>query len=260
MIMTANEKNALKFYIGDVSGNDSFYGDNKAYVVLNSLFFPDIRSEQLRAAEGKYLNPAIIENISRLLDFFENLFSLFGKAYLRNSCKTYRVERMADFVLCRSLGRTVSMMSTSLSGFLESYRDRRGIALMKFNLAEGTKCVNVAEILDYYAKPEESEILIPPFMSMNICENHLTDEERLITDCDANPPIISVNASISGICGDLDCVNSEISDSKAGIRVFNALNEGGIPDSEDIAEYSAWKKLLQNKLLSILKKYAYTNP
>lgn len=254
MIMTGKEKNALKFYIGDVSGNDSFYGEGKAYVVLNSLFFPDIYSEKLRAAEGKYLNPAIIEDIPRLLDFFVNLFSLFRKAYLRNPCTTYRVERMADFELCRSSGRTISMTSTSMSGFLDSYRDRRGIALMKFRLKEGGKCVNVAEILDYYAKPEESEILIPPFMSMNIQEKRLSDEERGIIDCDGKSPLISVDVTLGGICGNIGESNVNISDCKAGIRVLNALNEGVIPDSEDVSEYSEWKKSLQNKLFSIFRE------
>ncbi|MBR6580204.1 MAG: hypothetical protein IKK66_02800 [Ruminococcus sp.] len=253
--MTTNELNALKFYIGDVSGNDFFYGDSKAYVVLNSLFFPDITSEKLRAAEGKYLNPAIIEDIPRLMDFFDNLFSLFGKAYLGNPCITYRVERMSDFELCRNLGRTVSMTSTSLLGFLDSYRDRRGIALMKFNLAEGTKCVNVAEILDYYAKPEESEILIPPFMSISIRENCLTDKEKRITDCDNNPPYISVEVSVEDICHGVGCTNGDISDSKAGIRVLRALNESITPDSEDIAEYSAWKKNLLCELYKLFLKY-----
>ena len=253
--MTTNELNALKFYIGDVSGNDSFYGDCKAYVVLNSLFFPDICSEKLRAAEGKFLNPSIIEDIPRLLEFFDNLFSLFGKAYLKNSCTTYRVERMADFELCRYLGRTVSMTSTSLSGFLDSYRDRRGIALMKFNLAEGTKCLNVAEILDYYAKPEESEILIPPFMSISIYEKLLTDEEKRITDCDNNPPYLSVDVSVDGICGDICCTNCNLSDSKAGIRVLKALNEGITPDTEDIEEYSAWKKNLLCELYKMFLNF-----
>ena len=251
--MTLKEKNALRFYIGDVSGSHPFYSDGKAYVVINSLFFPDVYSEKLRAAEGKYLNPAIIEDVSRLMDFFESLFSLFGKAYLEKSCTTYRVERMADFELCRKLGRTVSMTSTSLLGFLDSYRDRCGIALMKFALSEGEKCVNVAEILDNYAKPEESEILIPPFMKINIRENSLTDEEYRITDSNNNPPHISVDVTLGNMGGytaDSACIEDSC---MAGIRVFNALNEGVTPDSDDVAEYSQWKQALQSRLYNMLK-------
>lgn len=253
--LSDKEKNALKFYIGDVSGCDSFYGDGKAYVVLNSLFFPDIRSEMLRAAEGKYLNPAIIEDIPRLMEFFEGLFSAFGKSQLKSSCTTYRVERMADFELCRALGRTISMTSTAMSGFLDAYRDRRGIALMKFNLAQGQHCINAAEMLDYYAKPEETEIIVPPFMAIEIAENSLSGEERRITDCDGNPPSVSVTVSTNGICGEFDGAISEIPCCKAGIRVYNALNEGKAPDIEDVAEYSEWKKVLLKRLYSIFKQF-----
>ncbi|MBR3971036.1 MAG: hypothetical protein IKJ87_08155 [Ruminococcus sp.] len=246
--LSENEKKALRYYIGDVFGNDTFYGDKKAYIVINSLFFPDIFSESARAAEGKYLNTAIIEDVPRLLGFFEDLFSVFGKVRLKNDYTTYRVERMADFELCHRYGRTISMTSTAISGFLDSYRDRRGIALMKFRLAEGNHCINVAETLDYYAKPEETEILIPPFMEMKIRENSLADSERRITDCDGNPPVISVDAEIGGICGMSDGQDVELYRCNAGIRLYKALNEGNTPDSDDIAEYILWKKLFQKQL------------
>ncbi len=253
--LSEKEINALKYYIGDVEGNHPFYGDGKAYVVLNSLFFPDIHSEKMRAAEGKYLNPAIIAEVPRLLDFFNSIFSVFGKSLLKQSCTAYRVERMADFEICRSLGRTVSLTSTSTAGFLDAYRDRRGIALMKFNLSEGSHIINVAEILDFYAKPEEAEILLPPFVTLDIRDLKLTDEQRCITDCDGNQPITSVEVNIGDICDDVNNENIHISDCDAGIRVYDALNCGKIPDIEDISEYSQWKKSLQRKLYYIFRQY-----
>lgn len=252
--LSENEKKALRCYIGDVSENSLFFDDSRAYVVINSLFFPDIISESARAAEGKYLNTAIIEDISRLYGFFEDLFSVFGKVRLKNDYVTYRVERMADFELCRRYGRTISMTSTAISGFLDSYRDRRGIALMKFRLMEGSPCINVAETLDYYAKPEETEILIPPFMEMRIRENSFTDCERRITDCDGNPPIISVDAEIGGICGIEDGEDVEIPRCDAGIRLYKSLNQGNPPDLEDAAEYILWKELLQKQLKKLFSK------
>lgn len=253
--LSEKEINALKYYIGDVEGNHPFYGDGKAYVVLNSLFFSDIHSEKMRAAEGKYLNPAIIADVPRLLDFFNSIFSVFGKSSLKESCTAYRVERMADFEISRSLGRTVSLTSTSTAGFLDAYRDRRGIALMKFNLSEGCHFINVAETLDFYAKPEEAEILLPPFMTLDIRDIKLTDEQRCITDCDGNPPIISAEVNIGGVCSDVNDENIHISDCNAGMRVYETLNSGGIPDNEDISEYSQWKKAFQRKLYYIFRQY-----
>ncbi len=253
--MNQKQKDALKFYIGDVSGTNSFYGDNKAYVVLNSLFFPEIYSERLRSAEGKYLNPAIIADIPRLLGFFNDLFSLFGKAKLEKSCTAYRVERWADFELCRRTGQTISMTSTSLSGFLNSYRDRRGIALMRFNLAERQHCIDVGQTLDYYAKSEESEILVPPFMKLNLSDNTLTDTEKRITDCDGNPPIISVTATLGDVADYENVGNTYVSDCIAGMRVYEALNCGKSPSEEDISEYSKWKKIFQKQLYDIFRQY-----
>lgn len=253
--MNQREINALKFYIGDVCGTNPFYSDSKAYVVLNSLFFPDIYSEKLRSAEGKYLNPEIIADIPRLLGFYNDLFSLFGKLRLEKAFTSYRVERMADFEMCRSLGRTISMTSTSLSEFLDSYRDRRGIALMRFELNEGEHCIDVAKVLDYYAKPEEREVLIPPFMNLDLQENILADNEKRITDCDGNPPIISVSATL-GKVSDIESVgNNFVADCRAGIRVYEALNSGKEPENEDILEYSIWKKIFQKQLYDIFRQY-----
>lgn len=252
---TENEIAAIKFYTGDVSGADPFYGDEKAYVTLNSLFFDGVDTERMRAEEGKRLNPAIIGNMPRLLGFFNSLFSAFGKSRLTHPCKTYRVERMADFEMCRRLGRTISMTSTSSAGFLDTYRDRRGIALMEFNLNEGAHCIDVAEALDYYAKSEEREILLPPFMTFDVEEKELTADESRITDCDGNPPLISVAVSVKGFGGDKENADVHICDCEAGIRVYDALNSGSNPTDADIAEYSLWKKALRKRLCSIISHY-----
>ncbi|MCM1133771.1 MAG: hypothetical protein NC340_09905 [Ruminococcus flavefaciens] len=251
--LSATEENALRFYIGDVSGDDDFYGDPKAYVVLNSLFFPDIATESARASEGKYLNPAIIADIPRLIDFFGNLFSAFRKSALEENVLTYRVERMADYKLCRERSMTVSMTSTSTGGFLNAYRDRKGIALMKFNLPEGSCCIDVGKALPHYAKPEEAEILLPPFMKLDIAEIQPTESELLITDSDNQPPQVSCIVGLLGIekhSGDTLILSAD--GSEAGQRVYKALNSGEIPDNSDVEQYSCWKSDLQKILYSMI--------
>lgn len=254
-ILNKNEEHSLRFYIGDVSGNDPFYGDPKAYVTLNSLFFPDIVSETARASEGKMLNPAIISDIPRLLSFFKGLFSAFGKARLQKEYNVFRVERAADFELCRDFKETISMTSTSTAGFLDEYRDRRGIALMRFRLPANSHCINVAEVLDFYAKPEEAEILIPPFMRLEITETFMSDKEKIITDCDGNPPVISVSAALKSLSKHEICDFYSLSACAAGIRVYDALNSGKIPNNDDVREYSEWKRIFRKIAYSMLKRY-----
>lgn len=251
--LTDAEKNALRFYIGDVQGNDPFYSDPKAYVVINSLFFPDISTEKARADEGKYLNPEIIADVPRLLSFFESLFSVFRKSQLSEDMTTYRVERMSDYCLCRERSQTVSMTSTSTAGFLREYQDRRGIALMRFNIPKNSHCIDVAETLSFYAKPQEAEILLPPFMNVTIKEKSLTDTELLILDSDGCPPMVSCTAEtgdISQYAHDIPDIDYE--GAEAGQRIYKALNEKNIPEKEDIEIYSHWKKNLQKVLHSII--------
>ena len=249
------EEKSLKFYIGDVSGSDPFYGDPKAYVTLNSLFFPDIFSESARITEGKKLNPAIISDIPRLFNFFEGLFSAFSKARLQKECTVFRVERAVDFELCRNYGKTISMTSASTAGFLDAYRDRRGIALMRFRIPENSHCINVAETLDFYAKPEEAEMLIPPFFGLEIQEISMSDKEKKITDCDGNAPIVSVIAHVSQIMEYPECTSADTKSCQAGIRVYNALNKGIIPESEDIREFTEWKNNFRTEIYSMMKSF-----
>lgn len=251
--LTPNEEKALRFYIGDVSGNDSFFGDPKAYVVLNSLFFSGIRTETARASEGKYLNPAIIADIPRLLDFFDSLFSIFRKSATRESITSYRVERLTDYLVMREeRSETVSLTSTSKTGFLNAYRDRRWIALMRFILPENTPfCIDVGETLSHYAKPDETEILIAPFVKTVIEEIPLSDTEMRITDCDGNPPQISCKVKLLGTERRKSTM-PELTDCKAGQRVYKALNNGKKPDSESVSEYSHWKMSLQSILRNMI--------
>lgn len=243
------EENALRFYIGDVSGNDDFFGDPKAYVVLNSLFFPDISTETARANEGKYLNPAIIADIPRLIGFFSDLFSAFAKSVIEKDVLTYRVERLSDYRLIRRNSATVSMTSTSTAGFLNAYRDRRGIALMKFSLGNTPYCIDISKALPYYAKSDEAEILIPPFMELSIEETELNADEMKITDCDGRPPQVSCRVKTAGIARYSGSIPElSVCGSKAGQRIYTALNNGIQPDKSDIEMYSQWKSDL-NKIL-----------
>lgn len=241
-MLTNAEKNALRFYIGDVSGDDPFWSDPKAYVLLNALFFPGIAAESDRAAEGKYLNPAILADIPRLLGFFGDLLPAFRKCTVDRDMTVYRVERLSDYRLCQQCGSTMSLTSTSTAGFLSNYRDRRGIALMRFELKRRVPCINAAEVLDEYAKPDEAEILLPPFLELEFHDAKLSANERQITDCDGTPPKVSVVAIPKKIIetSSSECELSE-EGALAGQRVCRALNAAAVPDSADTELYSCWK-------------------
>lgn len=251
--MTEKEKNALRFYIGDVSGSDGFYGDPKAYVTLNSLFFPGISAEKDRAAEGKRLNPEIAADVPRLLDFFAGLFSAFGKC-TAGAAVTHRVERFSDYCYMAASGATISLTSTSKAGFLGSYRDRIGISLMDFFLAEGSPAIDAGRELGFYAKPEEAEILLPPFMRLDIKELTMTEKELYLTDSQGKPPGIYCKAKYTGEMAEYSEEScSPLEDSSTAVDVLKKLSSGCVPEEDETREYSAWKVRLKRELHHILR-------
>lgn len=238
------EKIWLKYYTGDVSGTDSFWSETKAYLVLNSLLYDGLETEISRTKEGKFLNPAILDDVDRLIDFYDNMFSAFLKCRSDGNIKTYRVERYSDFQPILKANHTISFTSTSTGGFLDAYRDRKGIALIKFIIPENVSCINVAEELDFYAKSEEQEVLLPPFMKLEITENELSEQETKITDSDGKSPEISCTAVCSPINIKERTENISRDGAYAGQRIYNALNNGKILAKSDIETYTQWKKKL----------------
>ncbi|MBR3629908.1 MAG: hypothetical protein IKN55_05485 [Oscillospiraceae bacterium] len=235
---------AVRWYTGDVEGTDPFWGDPKAYVGINALFFPGITTERMRAAEGKPLNPALLSDEKRLREVLGALLSAFCPA--RMPLRTFRVERMADYSAMRSAGGTLSFTSTSLAGFLPAYQDRRGIALMQFDLPAGTPVIHMAEALPAYAKAEEAEVLLPPYLTLRFAEQALLPEQQHILDADGNPPICFVQAVPGEIVAPEQLPAAD--GHTAGMRVFTALGRGEEPDAEDVVVYTAWKAAMTGAL------------
>lgn len=250
--MTNDEKKALRFYIGDVSGSHPFYGDGRAYVTINSLFFPGISTETLRAAEGKPLNPEIAADMPRLLDFFGNLFSAFGKSTV-DTAETCRVERFSDYRLMSDAGATVSLTSTSKAGFLGSYRDRIGISLIRFALPENSPAIDVARELDFYAKPEEAEILLPPFIRLEFSELPMTERELSVTDSHGDPPKVHCKAVFTGEMADSDESDRPLTeDTSVPVNVLKKIASGQELPEEEVRGYCLWKDSLRTRLRRML--------
>ncbi len=235
---------ALRYYIGDVSGDDPFWGDGRAYLVLNALFYPGIVTERARAAEGKPLNPAILADEERLRTVCTDLLSVFQRSACEAPLTLYRVERLADYRLNVEAGHLISFTSTSTAGFLPAYRDRRGIALMRFQLPAGTPCIPMNKALPVYAKAGEAEVLLPPLLRCQFAEVPLTEAERVITDADGKEPAVSVLATAEGLAPVPEAAACVLypDGNAAGQRVYRALCSGNEPDAADAELYSLWKR------------------
>ena len=260
MKLTERQQAAVRYYEGDVSGTDPFWSDPKAYCTLNALLYPGLSTEKARAAEGKRLNSAFLEDPERLLSLCARLFEACEAMKTETAAETWRVERMADFAICRELGHTVSFTSTSRAGFLDAYADRRGIALMHFVIPAGTPCIDLAAALDRYAKEEEAELTLPPFVSLRFTETPVSPAEMTIRDADGNGPQYACIAHCSGIAvpgesaGDGSPGFSR-EDAAAGAAAYRAWNQNRQPSMEEAARYLRWKnafRLEARRLISRL--------
>lgn len=254
--LTQKEIRAVKFYIGDCTGYERhpFWGESRAYLVLNSLFFDGIRTEQARAAEGKFLNPELVADPERLEDLLRTLLSAFRKSWNTENYITYRVERFSDYQAMKHAGRTISFTSTSLQYFLKAYQDRSGIALMRFEIPVCTPCIDMQEFLQDYAKPEESEILLPPFLNLHFAEIPVSDDEKKILDSEQNPPVCSCVATVRDM--KLPENPESLKDPEnPGImaeslrKIYSALNRQEEISQEELEFYTEWKKNLICRIL-----------
>ena len=269
-----NEKliEAVRFYEGDVSGDDPFWSDPKAYVTLNSLLFPGIENETLRSAEGKRLNGAMLEDTGRLLGIYEDLLDACSLCALKAPEKVWRVERFSDYELCRREGRTISFTSTSTAGFLGRYGDKFGLAVMAFDLPAGTPCISFAEVLPEYAKADEAEILLPPWLDLEFEERAPEGEELSVRDMKDEPPRVFVHVkakpfgqgSLTGKIASRSSYKEEVlpdpSGAAAGQRVYACLNRKEEPDPADADAFSRWKDRLQEQVRKmVLDKFRCTD-
>ncbi|MBR0384980.1 MAG: hypothetical protein IJI05_00360, partial [Erysipelotrichaceae bacterium] len=184
------EMSVIRYYEGDVSGTDPFWSDTKAYLTINSLFFPGIENEVARTDENKKLNPHFFDDDERVLDICATLFKCGYKLPSAEEQTVYRVERYKDYQQMKTAGATISFTSTSTAGFLKQYSDRRGIALLKITVMPGVPCIDMEKALDYYAKSQEHEILLLPGSELEIEEKPLREEWMDIIDMDGQPPLL----------------------------------------------------------------------
>lgn len=239
-MLTPEELSAIRWYIGDTEGHHPVLGDPKAYVVINALFYPDIRTERARALEGKRLNPAILSDPVWLKQTLTALLSACHKCAITETRTVYRVERATDYEICRQRSETIGFTSTSTAGFLPAYTDRKGIVLLTYTLPAGTPCIPMQDVLPHYAKAEEAEILLPPGLHLTLTEQQPSPAELCILDADGAPPVCSVHAipsELHAVLPAMQCPDG----AAAGQRVFSALMKGDEPDTTDVETYCEWK-------------------
>lgn len=253
-------QNAVRFYEGDVSfSDDPLFRDPKAYITLNAVFFPGIGNETVKHTEQKLLNPLFFlrwQEIFGKNGITDCLFHVMKDNLLDRKKTVWRVERLADFSEIMQKKQTIAFTSTSSCGFLPAYGDKQGIVLIEFHLPENTPVINLAEYLLEYAKADESEILLPPYLSLSAEKVFLSESEKRITDRNGNPPDAKYIISTHGLSFPRE-EKVSITD-KTVLKAAEfciQMNRYGTAENEAVQAYLLMKEFLRNAVLKQLSSY-----
>lgn len=253
-------QNAVRFYEGDVSfSHDPLFRDPKAYVTLNAVFFPGIVNETVKHMERKYLNPLFFlrwEELFGTNGITDCLFHVMKDSMLSGEKTAWRVERLADSAEILKKSRTISFTSTASSGFLPAYGDKQGIVLMEFHLQQGTPVIDLAAFLNDYAKAEETEILLPPYLSLTAHQVPLSASEKKITDRCGDPPAAKYVIRSHGLSfpqPDIITVSRETVLKAAEFCI--RMNRDGAADEGTEKAYLHMKAFLRSEMLKQLAGY-----
>lgn len=248
--------NALNYY----SGQNDTYGnlpkDNKAYNTLNTLLFNDIVSERARVKEGKllnlnFLNEDSVKEIPALCADLITAAFLGGKGAPAQT--VFRVSRHSDVEAMKKAGKTLTFTSASKNQYLNTYADKDGLVLLEIFIPDNTPRADFEFLIPNYARLEEAEVLLPPWLLTTFEECELSEEELQIKDCFGKPPIAKYHVIAEGALEPPEFDISymiEMPTAEPGKRVFNALLSGIEPELNDIRKYLIWKKALQTEIVT----------
>lgn len=198
-------KDALRFYGGDVRKrtplgeltvsdiqNDGLFDDEKIYRTLNSLFFPGLVNERERIeTEGKMLNPAVVLRIKDVFEIVRKIYASMNNEewHYKSVICSRRIERGSTLKYLKQ-GFLPSFYSTSRGNYQTDYSDKAELVLLEFALGQEVPYVDFSKALEKeYLKVKEQEILLPPFLPVELEELKLGKSDLNIRDMYGNPPV-----------------------------------------------------------------------
>lgn len=216
-MLTDKEINAIRFYEGDIrkrgengqilenEKEQGFYGTPSAYRTINCLMFEGTCNEEERIKEksGK-LVPELFGEIDKVIEVYCDI--------LRAMCKmgsetadgkkklVYRTERGVSVEELKK-GYTVSFTSTSKEDKPEDFlKKKTGLTLLNFVIPPGIPYLDFQKVLGKeYQFEDQKEILLPPFLEIELEELELTEAEKEYRDADNQPPQAKYLVLVKGV-------------------------------------------------------------
>lgn len=262
--MEFKQKDALRVYVGDnrrrdEHGNlieekylDEIYGDEQLYKTLNALMFEGLENEIVRKREGTEFNIKLLRKPEQILQIYCNLLDLaFESDVVLDETKVYRYEREIAISQLEK-GCTKSFFSTSKEWARPQFSYKINAVEMEITISPGVYCIDVEKVLSGEYNREEGEILIPPFIPIDIVED-TTYKKGLGVDkrylVNLKPPCLMnkyENINIQNLINSL-CDSKRIENVCRDLKQIN----NGECDEKQVLDYIHWKRDFQ-KLIEIL--------
>ena len=278
MEITRKEKDAIRFYQGDIRKRDAdgnlienskqpgFYGIEGAYRTMNCLMFDGVKNEEDRITEGNgKLEPVLFEEIDKVIEIYCDIYRAMCKyAVGINNMKkkiVYRTERGCTIEELKK-GSTCSFMSTSQERIVEEFfRKKKELTILEIIYPQNVPHIDFLQILgDEYLFKQQKEVLLPPFLDIELEEAELGEAEKGYRDIDNKPPCTKYIVYIKGIRKrnpETESKQRKPLDKERNLLSSQILQK--LINREEISEeekeiYLIWKKDVQGVIWQELKK------
>lgn len=270
--ITTKELDSIRFYQGDVRKRkedgslsdelqEGFWGQCSAYKTMNCLMFPGIGNEMERIREKKAaLIPQLLTEVDKIVEVYCDTFRAMCKcrdnSHETMYRKAYRTERGISVEELKK-GYTVSFTSTSKSSTPEEFlKGKSGLTLLEILIPANVPQLDFEEIFcDTNLFPQQREILLPPFLKIQMKELSLSETENAYRDTDGNPP---KGKYLVEIADEMDFAKMAKEDSlgiqmteaenKEAAEFLEKLTQGMDTSEEEARKYCGWKAAFRNKI------------
>lgn len=265
-MLTLKEIDAIRYYQGDIrkrnkdgqivenEKEEGFFGTPSAYRTMNCLMFDGTINEENRIAErnGK-LVPELFLEIEKIIEVYCDMYRAMCKyvSKVTNDKKlfTYRTDRKISVEEMKK-GYTMSFTSTSRNDTPEEFLQRKvGLILLNFVFSQKIPHLDFHQILKgEYLFEEQDEVLLPPFLKIELEKMELTEKEKQYRDVNGQPPCAKYLVEVKGIrsqnleagSGKRKALTSERNQKSA--QILKKMVNKEIVTEEEKQEYCLWKE------------------
>lgn len=166
--ISEQELNAIRFYMGDpqIVAEEVFCGGPKAYVTINALLHHGIQNEVSKIREGKKLEIYDVEHLRSYMYLMKDIYTAMEKYCCleeNTHLLTYRIDRVSTIESLQKNRKIEGFFSSCKWGFLREYANTKAeVVLLEIERRKDVPYLDFELLFEeYYAKPQEAEILLP---------------------------------------------------------------------------------------------------